>query len=103
MAFSADTERKLLAMSGGHCARPDCRKGLFPEEGDTIITIAEMAHVIGRSSKGPRGESRLPESERDRNENALLLCPDCHKRIDKAKLTTVYTEEVLLGLEARRG
>lgn len=97
MGFSTDTERKLLAMSGGHCARPDCRKSLFPEEGETIVTVAEMAHVIGRSSRGPRGESSLPESERDSYENAVLLCPDCHDRIDKAKLTNTYTAEVLLG------
>lgn len=105
MAFSTDTERKLLAMSGGRCAKPDCRANLFPPEGDVIVTVAEMAHIIGHSQKGPRGQSNLTESERDTYENAVLLCPNCHDRIDKKKLrasmTMTFCEDGRLTESAR--
>lgn len=45
--------------------------------------IGEMAHLIARSLKGPRGDGELGESARDSYENHILVCPTCHENIDK--------------------
>jgi hypothetical protein len=40
-----------------------------------------MAHVIARSPAGPRG---VREPGPDTYDNAILLCPTCHRTVDKA-------------------
>jgi hypothetical protein len=50
-------------------------------EGSTE-TLGEIAHIVSRSSDGPRGSSDLSAEERDAYENLILLCPTHHKMID---------------------
>lgn len=45
--------------------------------------VNELAHIIGQSSDGPRGQNALPLSQRDEYENIIILCPTCHTKIDK--------------------
>src|SRR6266496_2260193 len=96
MAISADVQRLLLARSGGRCANPGCRADLFPDlESGFVVAAQDMAHIIAQSEAGPRGASSLQSAERDQYENVLLLCPNCHRLVDKMKLTGVYDEELL--------
>jgi hypothetical protein len=96
MAISADVERLLLGRSGGYCANPGCRANLFPEiESGAVATVTEMAHIISRSDRGPRGSPDVPSSERDEYANIILLCPRCHTLVDKMKATDVYDAELL--------
>lgn len=84
MAITEKTKRLLLARSGGFCANPNCNKDLFPLlENKTITNIEELAHIIGKSEDGPRGEGSLQLSERDDYKNIIVLCPTCHTIIDK--------------------
>jgi hypothetical protein len=46
------------------------------------ILLGEMAHVIGRKPKGPRGSTKYGTV--DTYENLILLCPACHTLVDKA-------------------
>lgn len=84
MSISTEVKRKLWASSGGYCGKPDCNKDLFPffENGE-ITNIEELAHIIGQSENGPRGDNELPLSQRDEFENIILLCPICHTIVDK--------------------
>lgn len=84
MGIDYRVKRKLWASSGGYCAKPDCHSDLFPFfENGKITNIEELAHIIGKKEKGPRGNSSISESERDNFENIILLCPTCHTIIDK--------------------
>jgi hypothetical protein len=51
-----------------------------------VSSIEELAHVIGQSDQGPRGNSELGTLERDEYDNIILLCPTCHSLIDKNPL-----------------
>ncbi len=53
--------------------------------------IGEMAHVIAKHTDGPRG---IPAGGSDGYENLILLCPTCHRKIDKAP-PGVYSEHML--------
>ena len=91
-----DREMKaLIALSGGVCAFPECGKRLV-EPGNTnddAAFLGEMAHVVGESRQGPRGDFPMSDDDRDKHTNLLLLCGDHHKIIDSQPRT--YSVSVL--------
>ena len=94
----APTARMVLARSGGYCANPSCRKDLFPPIAPgRIASIDELAHVIGQSAVGPRGDDPLPLEARNDGSNIVLLCPTCHKIVDDMNALDIFTPEILRG------
>src|SRR6266478_1256633 len=69
----------LWGRSGNRCTI--CKMELSTN-GDKY-TLGEMAHIVGRSADGPRGNEDLPLDERDNYSNLMLLCPTHHCKIDK--------------------
>ena len=61
------------------------------------IPVGQIAHIIGAGSgmNAPRGESDLDASARAFEENLLLLCYSCHKRIDDKVYRDKYTVDFL--------
>jgi hypothetical protein len=68
----------------GRCAMPECRVELFAgaTEYDPIVVIGEIAHVAGAADAGPRAAPELGTTQRNDYENLILLCQNCHARID---------------------
>lgn len=91
-----DKEMKsLIADSGGVCAFPGCTQR-FVEPGNAVDDAAflgEMAHVVGNSHQGPRGDFPMSDDDRDKHTNLVLLCGDHHKIIDSQPRT--YSVSVL--------
>jgi hypothetical protein len=79
------TLKLLWGRSAGHCAMADCRVELFAEatDYDPVVVIGDMAHVAGASDDGPRSTPGLSARQRNDYENLILLCKNCHGRIDK--------------------
>ena len=67
-AIPRDIQRKLWALSMGHCFNSDCAQDLFAEG----TSIGEIAHILPHSESGDASLNNL-----------LLLCPTCHTMIDK--------------------
>jgi hypothetical protein len=84
MAITDKVRRALWASSGGFCQNPECRKEFvrFFQTGE-VTHLDELAHVIARSRKGPRGASSEPQSARDSFDRIIVLCPTCHTLVDK--------------------
>ena len=63
---------------------PECRVEVFTEatDYDPIVIIGEIAHVAGAANAGPRAAPELGTSLRNDYENLILLCKNCHARID---------------------
>src|SRR5208337_2212224 len=80
MAISEKTIKILSIRSGNRCAFRECDESLVSEDGKTIL--GEVAHIIARSSDGPRGASHLKPDERDSLENLIYLCEKHHKIVD---------------------
>ena len=76
---------QLFADSGGYCQNPTCNIALFQSFGESNFHLAEMAHMIGASNEGPRTSQSLNLEEKGMFENLILLCPNCHTKIDKAE------------------
>lgn len=95
--LSAGQERRLWMRSGGLCAHPDCSEWLVFEDIDkTPVNVADKAHIIGHSEKGPRGDREaadIPEEDIHSDRNIILLCKKHHKIVDGNKKR--YPPEVL--------
>ena len=91
----------LWGRAAGRCAVPTCRVELFAEatEYDPAVVIGEIAHIEAASDSGPRANPGLAMRERDEYDNLILLCQNCHARLDGQKNTN--TVEVIKDLRNR--
>lgn len=79
-----NTARQLWSQCGGFCQNPACNKPLFREVGNEEVSIANVAHIIGHGSAGPRSDHELAEHiEIDGVGNLIMLCLECHKVVDE--------------------
>jgi hypothetical protein len=78
---------------------PNCRMEVFITEPgySPIWNIGEMGHISASSDGGPRSKPLLSARDRDKYENLILLCRNCHGRIDGLK--ELYPEERLLRIK----
>lgn len=92
MAFAAKDTKLLWGRAAGLCSNPDCRAKLTAiGADDQSFLTGEMAHQIAQSPDGPRGTE---DGSDDTYDNLILLCPTCHRTIDKAPSGT-YPVELL--------
>lgn len=81
-------ERELWGRAGGRCEFSDCNKVLYKSPVTSErVNLAEMAHVWAFSEDGPRGRGDFAEDTTGLNavDNLLLVCHDCHLKIDRNK------------------
>jgi hypothetical protein len=91
----AHTQRRLFAASAGYCQNPECSNVLFIDVAGTSIHIAEMAHIASASDGGPRSNPGLSKEERGVFENLVMLCANCHTKVDKAPAS--YPDNLVVG------
>lgn len=89
------TQRRLFSGSAGYCQNPGCLNELFVDAAGTNIHIAELAHVFAANDGGPRADPKLTEGERGAFENLIVLCANCHTKVDKAP--DAYPDAMMLG------
>ncbi|MDD6775907.1 MAG: HNH endonuclease signature motif containing protein [Methanobacteriaceae archaeon] len=81
--YSQLTIKKLFGFAGGRCSMCRTKITLNATKKDEAAQIGEIAHIIGSSEDGPRGDGNYPKDKLDDYENLILLCPTCHKKVDK--------------------
>lgn len=89
------TQRRLFAASAGYCQNPYCANELFIDAAGKSIHIAEMAHVFAANDGGPRANTHLSAEERGAFENLVMLCANCHTKVDKAP--QAFPDAMMLG------
>lgn len=90
MAFAAKDTKLLWGRAAGICSNPDCKRKLTAIGADEkSFLTGEMAHQIAQSPGGPRG---VDGGGDDTYDNLILLCPTCHRTIDKAPEGTFPVE-----------
>jgi hypothetical protein len=91
--------RKLWVKSGGRCEYASCNKPLWKDElMQRDMNKAYISHIIAASENGPRGEKGKSEDLELEFDNLLLLCDECHNRIDKAQVSE-HPKELLIGMK----
>ncbi len=86
-SYSDRTLKQLWGRAAGRCALPNCRVELLVDatDFDPVVVIGDIAHIEASSSSGPRANTSKSRKERDEYENLILLCKNCHARIDGQK------------------
>lgn len=95
-AIEAPTRERIWGRAAARCVL--CSKWLVDErEFWHAIPVGQIAHNVAASAgpKAPRGELSLTAKERAAEANLLLLCGDCHRRIDSVAYRDAYTVEFL--------
>jgi hypothetical protein len=83
-SIATNIARKLWAQCGGFCQNPSCNKYLFANVENEVVSLANVAHIIGHGEKGPRSEHGLADYiDRDGIANLMMLCLECHKIVDE--------------------
>lgn len=98
--ITLDVRRDLWVVAGGRCEFKGCCKPLNRD----ILTkkvyfIGEHAHIIGDSpdaARGVVGESELLAKDPS---NIMLLCYDCHKRVDHKGKANPYSADQLRAMK----
>lgn len=87
--------KKLFALSGNQCARPDCSNPIIEQETEhsDAAVVGQICHIYAISEDGPRGKAGLTEDELNSLENLILCCGHHHPVIDKQHET--YTADLL--------
>lgn len=93
-AIAAGERAALLLAAGTRvCYRPECRQPLLVARGDNRVANFQIAHI--RDELPPRDPGAdigwrywpedLTQEDRNRFDNLILLCPPCHKLIDRLR------------------
>lgn len=83
-SIATNIARKLWAQCGGFCQNPNCNKYLFTIVEDDMVSLANVAHIIGHGKNGPRSEHELADYiDKDGMANLVMLCLECHKVVDE--------------------
>lgn len=88
----------LWAKSAGRCQFDGCNDPLW-RDGLTKIEMnfADVAHIIGDSSKGPRGDLIRSKEYCSDISNLMLMCKKHHGMIDE--IVKTYSEETLRDMK----
>ena len=101
MAVPPREQRIVLQKSGNRCAFPECIAVLAVDGATpgTVAVLGELAHIVGESERGPRGDALLTLAERNRANNLILLCNTHHQLIDDEANVATYTVERLHAIK----
>jgi hypothetical protein len=98
--YDPRTLKLVWGRAAGRCAMPNCRIELFVTEPgySPVWNIGEMGHIVASSNDGPRSDSGLSLVARDVYSNLILLCRNCHGKIDGLK--DLFPVDRLLEIKA---
>lgn len=93
MSYTAQTLKKLFALSGNVCAFPNCPAPIV--DTDSGVVVGDICHIKGRSEGGPRYDPDQTEEERNGYKNLLLMCVAHNRIVDGKKTRDAYPVELL--------
>jgi SMODS-associated and fused to various effectors sensor domain len=98
--LGANLRRDLWVAAAGRCEFRGCSK---PIDRDFLTkvrcNVSEYAHIIADSPAGARGVPGVSEKLAADPSNLMLLCYDCHARIDRGGQNNNYTTEQLRAMK----
>ncbi len=76
-------QNMLWGRAAGRCEFTGCNKPLWKSHvTQEQVNIAQQAHIYAFSEAGPRGHADIPLEMLNSLRNLMLVCYDCHRKID---------------------
>ena len=72
----------LYAQSAGQCSMYGCNEKIVFPTSYGKSQIGNFAHIEALNEDGARFNPNLPPEERNLEDNLIVLCPNCHKKVD---------------------
>lgn len=80
----ASTQCMLWGKAAGRCEFAGCNRPLWKSSvTQESVNLAHKAHIYSFSALGPRGNEGLGKEELNDIGNLMLLCHECHRKVDK--------------------
>lgn len=92
-------EREMWGRAAGRCEFWGCNRLLYKSPvTQERVNLAEKAHIYSFSEHGPRGWGPFVKNRKGLNDisNLMLVCHDCHKKIDQDVDGTRYKASLLI-------
>ena len=92
--ISAATQQELWVRAAGRCQFDGHNRLLYMScVTQETVNAAQKAHIYALSEKGPRGHGPYKDNLDALNDvsNLMLMCYDCHKKIDQDTDCLLYT------------
>jgi hypothetical protein len=86
----------LWGKAAGRCEFAGCNKPLWKSSvTQEQVNIAQKAHIYSFSRSGPRGNEGLAPEEINGIGNLMLVCHECHQKLDAKQNGDRYNAELL--------
>lgn len=96
--IKGEAERTLWGLAAARCEFSDCNRLLHKSAvTQECVNVAQMAHIYSFAPDGPRGRGPYKDNPAGLNDlpNLMLVCYDCHKKIDQDKKGDRYSPSLL--------
>lgn len=96
--IAPNAEKELWARAAGRCQFSGCNRILYASPvTQERVNLSQVAHIYSFSSSGPRGHGPLKNHPGQLNEvgNLMLVCYDCHRKIDQEPNGGRYSADLL--------
>lgn len=101
-AIPQGVARKLWVKSGGRCQYDGCNIPLWKDNlMQKDLNKSYISHIVAASHDGPRGDAILSQQLETDFDNLLLLCDECHRRIDKREVAN-HTRRSLTEMKIKQ-
>jgi SMODS-associated and fused to various effectors sensor domain len=94
-------QNMLWGRAAGRCEFAGCNKPLWKSSvTQEPVNIAQKAHIYAFSAKGPRGRGHIPQALLNGVDNLMLVCHECHQKIDHRRDGGRYKGRLLQQMKA---
>jgi SMODS-associated and fused to various effectors sensor domain len=95
-SISIATQNFLWGRAAGRCEFAGCNRLLWKSSVTSErVNIAQKAHIYSFSEGGPRGNDGVPTEDLNSIDNLILVCHECHQKIDAAADGGRYTASIV--------
>jgi len=86
----------LWGKSVGRCEFAGCNKPLWKSSvTQESVNVAQKAHIYSFSARGSRGNEGIPKDELNDISNLMLVCHECHQKLDGPHGSICYPATLL--------
>ena len=99
--IAVTVQTMLWGRSAGRCEFAGCNKPLWKSSvTQERVNIAQKAHIYAFSANGPRARASIPVSVLNSVDNLMLVCHECHQKIDRRSDGGRYKAPLLQQMKA---